>query len=362
MAEKKEQTRLYHQKLQYFYWMMDTYVGNVYISDMDTYELLYLNSNACETLHTTPDRVLGKKCYEVIQGRTSPCPFCTNSKLHEDSDFQWEGHRARIELSHDMQSTEFKLAKKDQERDAIIKAIPGGFARLDARDMRTVLWYGGGFLELIGYTKDEFINELHSQSGYMHPDDIDRTTELMLDAIKTGKKTAVEGRIITRNGTIKMLTMTYSYVSAEDSWDGIPSFYSAGIDVTRERIEQARQRQALEDAYQAARIANDAKTNFLSAMSHDIRTPINAIIGMAVIAQANLDAPEKVQDCLDKISSSSRHLLGLINEVLDMSKIESGKVDLSCEIVSLPNLIEEIMNICRPLVTEKQQKLQISAS
>lgn len=381
VAQKEEQACLYRQKLQYFRWMMDTYIGNVYISDMENYELLYLNQKACDTLHTTADRVLGRKCYEVIQGRNSPCPFCTNSKLREDEVYEWEfdnpvlkktfmiknriisweGRRARIELSHDMQSAEYKLAKKDQERDAIIRAIPGGFARVDARDMRTVLWYGGGFLDMIGYTAEEFENDLHRQCNYVHPDDIDRAAEIMEGARKTGEKTVVEGRIITRDGTIKILTMTYSYVSAEESWDGIPSFYSAGIDVTREREQQALQRQVMEDAYQAARVASEAKTNFLSSMSHDIRTPMNAIMGMSAIAQVNVESPEKVKDCLGKIMSSSRHLLGLINEILDMSKIESGKIDLACEAVFLPDLIEEVMNICRPLVSHKNQELQVSA-
>lgn len=381
VAEKEEMERLYRQKQQYFNWMLDTYVGNVYISDIDTYELLYLNRESCETLGKPASQLLGHKCYEIIQGRSTPCPFCTNDKLREDADYDWEfdnpvlqktfmiknrliewnGHRARVELSHDAQSPEYKLAKKDQEKNAIIQAIPGGFARVDARDMRTILWYGGGFLDLIGYTKEEFEHELHSQCTYVHPDDINRAAEIMDESRKTGKKTVVEGRIITRDGTIKILTMTYTYVSAKDSWDGIASFYSAGIDVTKERQEQARQRQALEDAYQAARIANDAKTNFLSAMSHDIRTPMNAIMGMAVIAQANLGNPEKLSDCLAKIGTSSRHLLGLINEVLDMSRIESGKIDLSSEVVSLPDLIEDVIGICRPLSVQKRQQFFLSA-
>ena len=380
-AEKEEMSRLYRQKQQYFNWMIDTYIGNVYISDMDTYELLYLNQNACETMGKPVSQLLGGKCYEVIQGRNTPCPFCTNDKLQEDEDYDWEfdnpvlkktfmiknrmiewnGHRARIELSHDAQSTEFKLAKKDQEKNAIIRAVPGGFARIDARDLSTVLWYGGGFLEMIGYTKEEFEEELNNQCAYVHPEDLERAVEIMESSRITGKKTVAEGRIVTRNGTVKILTMTYTYVSAKDSWDGIASFYSAGIDVTKEREEQERQRQALEDAYQAARIANDAKTNFLSSMSHDIRTPMNAIMGMAVIAQANLGNQEKLADCLSKISTSSRHLLGLINEVLDMSRIESGKIDLSYEEVFLPDLVEEVIGICRPLAAQKCQQLLISA-
>lgn len=380
-AEKEELSRLYRLKLDYFRWTLDMYVGNVYVSDMDDYELLYLNETACKTLGKTPAQLLGRKCYEVIQGRSTPCPFCTNHKLAADSVYEWEfdnpvlqktfmikdraidwdGHRARVELSHDMQSEAYKLAKKDQERNAIIQAIPGGFARVDARDMRTVLWYGGDFLNLIGYSREEFENELHSQCTYVHPDDIERVSEVMEQSRECGKKTVAEGRIVTRDGTIKLLTMTYTYVSAKDSWDGIASFYSAGIDVTRARAEEARQHQALEDAYMASRVANEAKTNFLSSMSHDIRTPMNAIMGMSVIAQANLGNPEKLKDCLSKISHSSRHLLGLINEVLDMSRIESGKISLSSEEVSLPDLMEEVIGICRPLSSQKHQKLYINA-
>ncbi|MCB6364866.1 response regulator [Intestinibacillus massiliensis] len=380
-GEKEGLERLYQQKLQYFYFMLDSYEGNVYVSDMETYELLYLNQCACDVLGIPAVKALGRKCYEVIQGRTSPCPFCTNSKLCEEAFYEWEfsnpvlertfmikdrvinweGRRARLELSHDMYSTEYKLAKKDQERDALIRSVPGGLARVDGRDMRTVLWYSGSFLELIGYTKEQFEGELHSQYDYVHPDDIGHVADVMRQSRETGKPTAVESRIVTRAGDVKILMVTYSYVSGEDSWDGVPSYYSVGVDVTAERKEQARQRQALEDACKAAQVANDAKTNFLSSMSHDIRTPMNAIIGMSVIAQANLGSPEKIQDCLNKINVSSRHLLSLINEVLDMSKIESGKIDLLSERVSLPELIEDVMDVFRPLAAGKHQELRINA-
>lgn len=274
-------------------------------------------------------------------------------------------YRQKLQYFHFMldtyESTEYKLAKKDQERDALVRSVPGGLARVDGRDMRTVLWYSGSFLDLIGYTKEEFEQEMHSQCSYVHPDDKERVAAVMLQSRETGRPTMVESRIFTQDGKVKILLMTCSYVSGEENWDGIPSYYTVGIDVTAERTEQARQRQALEDACQAAQIANDAKTNFLSSMSHDIRTPMNAIIGMAVIAQANLQSPEKIQDCLNKINVSSRHLLNLINEVLDMSRIESGKIDLISENVSLPELIEDVMDVFRPLAAEKHLELQINA-
>lgn len=276
----------------------------------------------------------------------------------KDRIVDWEGRRCRLELSHDNFSTEYKLEKKEREREAILRTIPGGFARVDARDMRTVLWYGGNFLELIGYTKEQFEDEMHSQCNYVHPDDIGRAARIMNNSKESGMSTAVEGRVITHDGKIKILTMTYSYVSGEESWDGIESFYSVGIDITKEREKQEIQRRVLNEAYQTARVANAAKTNFLSAMSHDIRTPMNAVVGMTEIAQANLDAPDKIRDCLNKISSSSQHLLSLINEVLDMSKIESGKVNMTLEPVNLQGLTDIVADMCRPLVNEKNSILR----
>ena len=102
-------------------------------------------------------------------------------------------------------------------------------------------------------------------------------------------------------------------------------------------------RKALKDAYEAANRANHSKTEFLSNMSHDIRTPMNAIVGMTVIAGANIDDKDRVIDCLGKITKSSRHLLSLINEVLDMSRIESGKLTLSEEDFNLPELIDNLI-------------------
>ena len=97
---------------------------------------------------------------------------------------------------------------------------------------------------------------------------------------------------------------------------------------------------ALQAAFDAAEAANKAKTDFLSNMSHDIRTPMNGIIGMTAIAASHIDDKERVQDSLQKITQASKYLLSLINEVLDMSKIESGKVDLIEEEFKLSDLAE----------------------
>ncbi len=115
----------------------------------------------------------------------------------------------------------------------------------------------------------------------------------------------------------------------------------------------------LEKARQEAVKANKAKSEFLSSMSHDIRTPMNGIVGMTAIAMANIDNQERVKDCLGKITMSSRHLLGLINDVLDMSKIESGKLTLNMNQVSLREIMDSIVNIVQPQVKERQQHFDI---
>ena len=105
-----------------------------------------------------------------------------------------------------------------------------------------------------------------------------------------------------------------------------------------------------------ANAANAAKETFLSNMSHDIRTPMNAIIGMTALAKKYIDEKQRVSDALDKIDAASTHLLSLINDILDMSRINSGKMEISFEKFSLPELINDTVNLIRPLLEEKHHK------
>ncbi len=122
------------------------------------------------------------------------------------------------------------------------------------------------------------------------------------------------------------------------------------------------QMEALNKMRKEAVRANKAKSEFLSSMSHDIRTPMNAIIGMTDIAMKNLKDTVRVEDCLKKVQLSSKHLLGLINDVLDMSKIESGKVTLNMNPLSLREAMDDIVNIVKPQVKERSQFFDIFIS
>nr|WP_300841561.1 response regulator [uncultured Acetatifactor sp.] len=125
------------------------------------------------------------------------------------------------------------------------------------------------------------------------------------------------------------------------------------------RLVAEEARQVAEEARADAEHANHAKSEFLSNMSHDIRTPMNAIVGMTTIAITNMNNQEQVQNCLRKIALSSKHLLGLINDVLDMAKIESGKMTFNYDQVSLREVMDSITSIVQSQVKSKRQQFNI---
>ena len=144
-------------------------------------------------------------------------------------------------------------------------------------------------------------------------------------------------------------------------WDGtkLVKALLASMDVSQEKKAEIESHKALKDAYRAAENASRAKTEFLSNMSHDIRTPMNAIVGLTAIAGANIESQDRVVECLGKITKSSRHLLGLINEVLDMARIESGRMSLAEEDFSLSELVDNLLTITKPAIDEHKHQLEV---
>ena len=156
-----------------------------------------------------------------------------------------------------------------------------------------------------------------------------------------------------------------SRFSIAETADGVVTkviFANMGIDEQKrkELEEEAENKKSLFAAYESATMANEAKSNFLARMSHDIRTPMNAIIGMTALAASHTDQPERVRDCLEKISISSSHLLSLINEILDMSRIEKGKLELLEEPFHLETMLDNIYSIIKPTAMEKNHDITFS--
>lgn len=130
-----------------------------------------------------------------------------------------------------------------------------------------------------------------------------------------------------------------------------PRFGKKCIMCLQDQTDEIELRRLLKDSLAAAEKANRAKNDFLNNMSHDIRTPMNAIVGMTVIAASHLHNPDKVRDCLSKIAAASDHLRSLINDVLDMSRIESGKMALNEEAFNLSEMMHALVGIVQNEIT-----------
>ena len=215
------------------------------------------------------------------------------------------------------------------------------------------------FRNMLGYESEEdFPNRLDSWSNLLHEEDKEYVMKEYWDTVRdyTGQKTYdVIYRLLTQNAGWRWFHAAGRLSRRED---GSPvSFVGFFVDIDDEKKMEAQleaQRVDLQDALAAAQHANWAKTTFLNNMSHDIRTPMNAIIGFTSLAAAHIDNKEQVKDYLTKIATSSNHLLSLINDVLDMSRIESGKVKIEEKESSLPEILHDLKTIVQADIMSKQ--------
>ncbi|MGN0009436.1 MAG: ATP-binding protein, partial [Desulfovibrionaceae bacterium] len=222
----------------------------------------------------------------------------------------------------------------------------------------TAVHWSDEFRRLHGYSSTEdFPNEFETWFRLVHPDDQEKVRRAFRGAVDdyTGETTYdVRYRVNTRDKGWKWFRAAGRLSRRPD---GSPvTYYGICSDIdTQVRMEEqiAAQKKALQDAVAVAQYANNAKTLFLNNMSHDIRTPMNAIIGFTALAASHLDNREQVSGYLAKIATSSQHLLALINDVLDMSRIESGKFKLEQQQIHLPDILHDLRTIIVASITAK---------
>ncbi|HCA21350.1 MAG TPA: hypothetical protein DEO87_03100 [Lachnospiraceae bacterium] len=215
--------------------------------------------------------------------------------------------------------------------------MPGGFFIYKADINEELLYVNDAAIRIFGCDDLEDFKAYTGNSfrGMLHPEDVNSVEDSVADQIRKSDDNVdhVEYRIIRKDGQIRWID-DYGHYSESENYGGL--YYVFISDVTEKRD------QALSEALEAAVKANEAKTAFLSSMSHEIRTPMNAIIGLDSLAlkKDNLDA--ETRGYLEKIGESARHLLGLINDILDMSRIESGRLILRKEDFSFRAMLEQI--------------------
>lgn len=249
-----------------------------------------------------------------------------------------------------------QLLEKDRMLNSVLDNMPGGVMvfRLNETkpDVIEPVFFSQGIPKLSGYTEDEYRAMIaHSifDCGISRDD-----TSRILDVIaeKVWNKSPVTIHFHQKHANGSMIWIAMSAVWGYDEKDGDRFYYAVFLDVTQQEKAQTAEQEALE-----ARASNEAKSEFLSRMSHDIRTPLNAVIGFASLALDEPDIPPKVADYLKKIDNSGNYLVGLVNDVLDMAKIESGKLELHEEDTNLLDFLEMIAEVFSAQAAERGIKL-----
>ena len=249
------------------------------------------------------------------------------------------------------------IVQMQKEQSVTYESLPGFVAkyRMDTIDEKlelTLLEANSRFREYFGELGDRNGSDLYRQNILDNLDAINAEMAHM----KAGEPLHFVMHVTDRRGQALWLQVNGTCVGWQD---GRPIYLVIFLDVTdvtelremqRKLTEQA---EALQDALTVAEHANRAKSDFLSRMSHEIRTPMNAIIGMTTIAAAYIEDRARVEDCLQKIAYSSKHLVSLINDVLDMSKIDEGKMKIAHENFDLVTVVESITSIIYPQAVDK---------
>lgn len=262
---------------------------------------------------------------------------------------------ALLMLAFVIRRNQLKLKKKDTEilyRDELFSKlsihVDDVFLMLDAEQLR-VDYISPNIEKLMGITEKVARGNIHELNRLLKPEETIQIWDQILDMVP-GQQMEWDREYIHQK-------------TGEERWFHVIALCSEIQDekkyilVMSDRTKDKKINQALEDAVSAAESANRAKSTFLSNMSHDIRTPMNAIIGFTTLASANVGNDEKVKDYLAKILSSGNHLLSLINDVLDMSRIESGKLHLEETEVNLSDILHDLKTIISGQIHAKQLEL-----
>ena len=285
--------------------------------------------------------------------------------------FETPDYQKMIKVTNELKRNNEQLNLYKQQADDLSKTVhklmktSSWFIYFDKNGEITDSSWSEEFLPLLGYSLDDNVDVANLWTDSLHPEDKDKTLEAFMNGLK-GAEYKTEARLRYKDGSYHWFLCTGSLhtdsAGNPESYKGVIQNIDDEI-YTRELINERlkavedleRSQIELERALFASEEAGRAKTTFLSNMSHDIRTPMNAILGYAQLAKEHISDKDEVLGCINTILSSGDHLLSLINDVLDMSRIESGKVKIENAPVSLLELINGIEVLTKSNVKEKHQ-------
>ena len=249
-----------------------------------------------------------------------------------------------------------QLATSVQEYRSLVYNTPGIVYRCKLDKYWTMNFISDEVYNLTRYPASDFIgNRVRTFSSIIHPDDRQHVENVVGKAVSANKPFSIDYRIIDSSGKI---CWVYEKGQAilDEKLNKLHELQGAIFDITQKKLIE----EELKQAHEQAKAASQAKTRFLANMSHEIRTPMNAIMGLSqTIIKNPQDLSEKQYKAIDTIYKSGQRLLGLINSVLDLSRIESGKVDVKKEIVHMDDIISVLIPIAQNLIGEKDVSFSV---
>ena len=364
--------------------------NGLYIIDKE-YSILYINERLKQIY---PDVALHTKCYESLGHQSFPCAHCPMSnKLTGEQEFYNPSRKEWIRASFanmeypghgECYCVQFSVNKMDESKEKqnytheellkenqfltwqakyanlALQNMPGGYHRCAISKGFPFLHISERFCKMLGWSMEEIKTRFDNKfANMLHPDDYDKVIKYEKMPKNIGKGNLYDEsiyRMLGRDGYHWIIDTTMLVDLGEDSF-----FQGTIADVTDFVTKEARQRQLLLDATQEAESANRAKSAFLFNMSHDIRTPMNAILGFSALAAKHVEQPEKVLECLHKLNVSGDHLLRLINEVLDMARIENNKLELDLQPHYIPDIIAAMRPMYENLLEQKKLTLHVTS-
>ncbi|WP_195473858.1 hybrid sensor histidine kinase/response regulator [Parabacteroides distasonis] len=335
---KEEYEALFHNKPDLYFKGYDEAWN---ILSKNVYETIANKSSGYETVIQMPTRK-GKRWTKITSTFTDQLQDGIPISYTVMTDVE-DVMRRRIEQTITYDNIPGFISKHKVHKD-------GSFTLLEANDK---------YMDFSGIDKNSFL----SFSPFSRLDETSRNTmNAHISCMLKGEPVHFVIQSKDKNGNDAWLQLNGECIG----WEGDEPIYLIVYinitDITEQRELQKKlekQSKQLKEALKSAEQANQAKSDFLARMSHDIRTPMNAIMGMATIAKAHVDERERILDCMEKINGASKLLLSLINEVLDMSKIESGRLILSEDEFNVGELLQDLVVMMQPEIKNKQQTLNI---
>lgn len=355
-------------------------VFNMYIRSSSDHELITI-LNKC--IHQAPDDVLSQLITKYTAGAPENVTFINYMSVHPEMVLLLSLLIAlavgvmiffylRSRWNKKLLRTTEEGKQEVEEQLAIVSALSRDYLNVYTLNMQNA---AVRIVKLEGYltpgmdrkSKEEYyypdVLQRYIENRVMEEDQDYMTEALSLERVREelAEKPEYTGTYHVQIGE-EVHDYQFTYVSYQKEGQTAPLALAGFRNIDEIVRKEQQQKAILEDALHMAQAASEAKTSFLSSVSHDIRTPMNAIIGFLSLIQQEADHPDLVREYVQRIDAASKHLLGLINDVLDMNKIESGSTTLNLVEMNLAEVIEEINTIIRPQTKAKNQTFDIFVS